>query len=267
MKQPENENANGNANGNGNGNEDGSGRPQCPCNRGAKGNDGSWSSMCVGELWLFSGLREEELAALSRSLVRHSFGPGEAVFRQGDRAESMFLIKSGRIRLGRVMENGAEVIMDIRKPGDCLGEYILNDMESSGLYPVTALCMDRVLTCGFTRRGFEDTVLACPMVGLTVIRNMAARISSLNERIEAMSQTQLEEKIHAVLLNVAKAHGSRVKEGSWRLEMPLTHEDLGFLVGAHRVSVTRIMKRLRAAGRIVQDGKALVIQGAGGGVH
>jgi CRP/FNR family transcriptional regulator len=221
----------------------------------------------VGELWLFSGLQKEDLIELSKTLVRSSYEPGETVFRQGDRAESIFLIKSGRIRLSRVMENGTEVILDIRKPGDYLGEYILNDLEAEYPYPVTAWCMDKVLTCGFTKKSFEGMVLAYPHIGLTVIRNMAGRIANLTERIEALSQTHLEEKIYQVLLNVAKVHGRRGKEGAYYLEMPLTHEDLGFLVGAHRVSVTRIMKRLREAGRVTLDGKVLVVQGLENGAH
>jgi CRP/FNR family transcriptional regulator len=49
--------------------------------------------------------------------------------------------------------------------------------------------------------------------------------------------------------------------------MPLTHEDLGFLVGAHRVSVTRIMKRLKETGKVTHDGKTLVVQDEGNFSH
>jgi CRP/FNR family transcriptional regulator len=220
-----------------------------------------WSDFCIGELWIFSGLKIEELKALAKTLVRTSFEPGETVFRQGERAERIFLIKSGRIRLSRVMENGTELILDIRKPGDYLGEYILNDLEHHYPYPVSAVCVDKVLTCGFSRKSFEDMIVKYPIIGLTVIKNMAGRIANLTERIEAMSQTHLEEKLYGVLLNVAREHGKKGKSGSYVLEMPLTHEDLGFLVGAHRVSVTRIMKRLKETGKVTHDGKTLVVMG------
>jgi CRP/FNR family transcriptional regulator len=240
---------------------------KCPCNalHGGRGGEEGWSEFCVGELWLFAGLTRQELGALAGTLVRHVFEAGETVFRQGDPARHIFLIKSGRIRLSRVMENGAELILDIRKPGDYLGEYILNDMDSGFPYPVTASCIGKVVTCGFSRESFEGMILKHPLVGLTVIRNMAGRIANLTERIEAMSQTHLEEKLYGVLLNVAREHGRKGgEEGTYVLEMPLTHEDLGFLVGAHRVSVTRIMKRLRETGRVTHDGRTLVVRGEGG---
>ncbi|MDR2353418.1 MAG: Crp/Fnr family transcriptional regulator [Deltaproteobacteria bacterium] len=231
----------------------------CPCDK-FKPQDCDWSPFCIGELWIFSGLCQKDLSALAKTLTRKKFEPGEKVFRQGDSAKSIFLIKSGRIRLTRLMENGTELILDIRKPGDYLGEYILNDLTEDYPYPVTASCIDRVITCGFSRESFEAMILEYPKIGLTVIRNMAGRIANLTERIEAMSQTHLEEKIFMVLLNVAREHGKYDKKGSYVLEMPLTHEDLGFLVGAHRVSVTRVMKRLREAGKVTHEGKSLVVR-------
>ncbi|MDR1081723.1 MAG: Crp/Fnr family transcriptional regulator [Deltaproteobacteria bacterium] len=235
----------------------------CPCNSMNPSEEGGWSRFCIGEMWIFSGLTAEELSALAATLVRHVFQAGDAVFRQGEPARSIFLIKSGRIRLSRMMENGTELILDIRKPGDYLGEYILNDMETAFPYPVTASCVEQTVTCGFTKSSFERMILKHPAMGLTVIRNMAGRIANLTERIEAMSQTHLEEKLYGVLLNVAREHGRKGSEGSYVLDMPLTHEDLGFLVGAHRVSVTRIMKRLKETGRVAHDGRTLVVRGEG----
>jgi CRP/FNR family transcriptional regulator len=230
----------------------------CPCDPLAEGSD--WSAVCVGHLWLFDGLNEKELMALASQAIRARYRTGQAVFMQGDRARNLFLIKSGRIRLARSMDNGAEITLDIRKAGDFLGEYLLNDLDQPYLYPVSAWCLEDVTTCGFSRPVFEDLVLACPAIGLKVIKNMAGRIASLSDRLEAMAQLHLEEKIYGVLLNVAREHGQK-KEGLYVLEIPLTHEDLGFLVGAHRVSVTRTMKRLKESGRIARRGKSLIIHG------
>jgi CRP/FNR family transcriptional regulator len=153
--------------------------------------------------------------------------------------------------------------MDIRKPGDCLGEYILNDLENDYSYPVSAWCLDKVITCAFSRQAFEDMILNIPAIALKIVKTLAGRIAALTERIEAMGQIHLEEKLYAVLMNVAREHGQQRGGGSYALDLQLTHEDLGFLVGAHRVSVTRIMKRLKKSGRVINDGKLLVIQGGG----
>ncbi|SLM32066.1 Transcriptional regulator, Crp/Fnr family (fragment) [Desulfamplus magnetovallimortis] len=43
------------------------------------------------------------------------------------------------------------------------------------------------------------------------------------------------------------------------IQFPLTHEDLSFLTGAHRVSITRAMKALKEAGKIILEDKLLIL--------
>ncbi len=94
--------------------------------------------------------------------------------------------------------------------------------------------MEETLTCGFTRAGFEALVLTHATIGLQVIKNLSRRIDSLTGRIGDMSLTGLENRLYQVLVNVAKEHGVKSSDG-YRIQFPLTHEELSFLVGAHRV--------------------------------
>jgi len=59
-------------------------------------------------------------------------------------------------------------------------------------------------------------------------------------------------------MNVARQTGTRVS-GGWSIAFPLTHEEIGFLVGAHRVSVTRALAKLRDTGKVRTEGKFLLI--------
>jgi len=43
------------------------------------------------------------------------------------------------------------------------------------------------------------------------------------------------------------------------IDMPLAYEELSFLVGAHRVSITRALKELRKSGRIIQEGEKIIL--------
>ena len=157
----------------------------------------------------------------------------------------MFLIKGGRIKLSKVTEEGLEITLDIRKAGDFLGENMLNQ---DAAFPVTATCLTDAVLCGFSKAGFEELVLAHPNIGLQVIRNLSRRIDWLTSQVGSISRSNLEERLYRVLVNVAREHGRRNQQGLL-LDMPLTHEELGFLVGAHRVSITRAMKALKQAGR------------------
>ena len=226
----------------------------CICNRIASSKT-SLTSVCIGQLWIFQDLSPAEREALTKEAFRREFTPGENIFMQGSPANKMFLIKAGRVKLNKLLENGTEITLDIRKAGDFLGEHMLSEDIH---YPVSAKCLEAVLICGFTKEQFEKLVLHYPNIGLQVIRNLSKRISFLTTRVGSMSVTNLVERLYEVLTNVAQEHGTPGHRG-FSIPFPLTHEELSFLVGAHRVSITRAMKDLKHSGRILQDGKKLII--------
>jgi CRP/FNR family transcriptional regulator len=214
------------------------------------------SPECIGRLWIFDRLTTDELKVIGASTMRKLYHPGEVIFHQGDPAKTMFLIKGGRVRLDKFMQDGLEIFLDIRKSGDFIGEYMLNDHECS--FPVTATCMEKTLICGFTQEIFDRMVQDYPNIGLQVIKRMSEQVASLTSRMGSMAISSLEDRLYSVLTNVAKEHG-RVEEDGYVIQFPMTHEDLSFLVGAHRVSITRAMKALKSSGRITQQGKTMVI--------
>jgi CRP/FNR family transcriptional regulator len=226
----------------------------CLCEQIA-GRDIELSPTCIGHLWIFQNLGAEEVEALSREALRRKSKTGQTLFSQGDPTNGMFLIKGGRVKLSKVLEDGTELTLDIRKAGDFVGE---NMFSEEGHYPVSAYCLEDTLTCGFSRSQFEQLVLQHPKVGLQIIKNLSERISWLTRRVGSLAVTNIEDRLYRVLTSVAKEHGTMSPQGT-AIQFPLTHEDLGFLTGAHRVSITRAMKALKAAGKIIHKDKRLIL--------
>ena len=116
--------------------------------------------------------------------------------------------------------------------------------------------MEDTITCGFSKNKFQELILEYPEIGLQIIKNMSQRISWLTNQIGSVSVTNIEDRLYQVLINVAKEHGVR-NQKTITIQFPLTHEDLGFLIGAHRVSITRAIKNLKKAGKLFLKDKNL----------
>ncbi|MFW2367006.1 MAG: Crp/Fnr family transcriptional regulator [Desulforhopalus sp.] len=213
------------------------------------------SPVCLGQLWIFENLPQSEVEELIREAERKKLGKGEVLFLQSDPADELFLIKAGRVKLVKVFEDGNELTLDIRKDGDFLGENCFSDQ---GQYPVSAICLEDTMTCGFSRTQFEQLVLKHPGIGLQVIKNLSDRVTWLTSQVSSLAVTNIEERLYRVLCNVAKEHGTNSSRGVV-IQFPLTHEDLGFLTGAHRVSITRAMSALKRAGKIIFEDKKLIL--------
>jgi len=226
----------------------------CLCEQIA-GDDIEISPTCIGNHWIFNNLDPVEAKALGHGALRKKLIKGQSLFLQGDPADEMFLIKGGRVKLSKVLEDGTELMLDILKTGDFVGE---NMFSEEGKYPVSAVCLEDTMTCGFSRIQFEELVLQHPKLGLQIIKTLSKRISSLTDRVGSLAVANIEDRLYRVLGNVAKEHGVKSPQGVV-IQFPLTHEDLGFLTGAHRVSVTRAMKALKESGKILLEGKRLIL--------
>lgn len=216
----------------------------------------SFSKACLRSLWIFRNLGPEDIEALALQAEAERFAAGAVVFQQGENADRILIIKAGRIRLWKITEEGNEITLDIRQSGDVLGESMFSQ---DGVFPISATCLEDTYTCGLTRAGFERLVLSNPNIGLQVIKNLSQRIDLLTSRVSDMSFSNLEERLYRILVAVAQEHGKESEKGLI-LPMPLTHEDLSFLVGAHRVSITRAMKTLHSSGQVMREGRYLIIR-------
>lgn len=227
---------------------------RCTCENIA-GPDIKLSTVCIGHLWMFNNITATELEVLAGNAKRRQIGKGKFIFNQGDPSTEMFLMKSGRVKLTKILENGNEITLDIRKAGDFIGENIFS---GENLYPVNAVCMDNTLTCGFSREQLSQMILQYPNIGLQIIKNMSERISQLTSKVGSMAETSIEDRLYSVLKQIANEHGIPSQKGV-KLQFPLTHEELSFLIGAHRVSVTKAIKYLKETGKIEIDNRVMII--------
>ena len=84
---------------------------------------------------IFSGLGTEEMSRIAphaRSLRR---ARGEFIYLAGDRADVVYILKRGRIKLSVLSETGKEIAIDIIQPG-MLSLLTARCLGSCGLAPV-----------------------------------------------------------------------------------------------------------------------------------
>lgn len=74
---------------------------------------------------LFFNLPPTQLAELTRRMKVRSYRKFETIMRQGDHGDSMFAIRSGRVRVTRREENGKVTTLGTLGAGDCFGEMTL----------------------------------------------------------------------------------------------------------------------------------------------
>jgi CRP-like cAMP-binding protein len=84
-------------------------------------------SEVLQRVMLFANLAPAELAELAGHLRRRRYARGEVLCLQGDPGTSLYIIESGRVKLGVTSPEGREVLLNIIEPGQIFGEMTLLD--------------------------------------------------------------------------------------------------------------------------------------------
>jgi len=79
------------------------------------------------KLPLFRGLSNMELIQINKIIVRRTFLKGMVIIKEGDEGDSLFIIKSGAVKVTKKNKEGIDELVVELGPGDPFGEMALID--------------------------------------------------------------------------------------------------------------------------------------------
>src|SRR5215510_9397655 len=108
---------------------------------------------------IFSGLRPEDMSRITAHARSMRKARGEFIYMPGDRADFVYILKQGRIKLSVLSESGKEIAIDIIQPGEIFGEFALVD---ESLRSNMAQALDDVLIWVFSKHDFTKLLTSLP---------------------------------------------------------------------------------------------------------
>jgi CRP-like cAMP-binding protein len=117
---------------------------------------------------LFKGLREADLRELGNRTEVVAFPAEATIIREGDPADSLFLILSGKVKIYLHDPHGKKLVVDVRRAGQYVGEMILDDKPRSASVRTIEPSEFAVIS----RADFKALLVKHPELALQVIRNL-----------------------------------------------------------------------------------------------
>jgi CRP/FNR family cyclic AMP-dependent transcriptional regulator len=180
-----------------------------------------------------------------------SIPENETIFSQGDRADNVYFIQNGRVKVSVVSSAGKEAVLAMLGPPDCFGGESLigqslrmntaTSLEPATLYQVEKRAMLRAL------RSQSD--LSAKFIDCLLKRNIG-----LEEDLADQLFNDSEKRLARVLLKLTRLREHQVVPD---VAMPiLSHEILAEMVGTTRSRITYFMNKFRRMGLIEYKGHA-----------
>jgi CRP-like cAMP-binding protein len=192
----------------------------------------------------------------ARQLVkRRAYRKGEYLYRQGELDSKFYLILHGRVMVSSTREDGSEFMLEIMGHYAICGEAAAID----GLpYFTSAQALDDAQVIVFDAGDVSAASRESPEIAVALLRITARKQRIIAVRAQHLASLKPEARIAELLHRMAEQHGARI-EGGVELGIKLTHKQMAALTGTTRVTVTRVLKRLKAQGKIAVRANRVVV--------
>ncbi len=159
---------------------------------------------------IFSQLSEKDKVDLNSMLRVTNVKKGSMVYGIGEKAETIYLLKEGSIKVSRLSEDGKELTMDILKPGDIFGEMALSE---EGKREDIAEAVEGSSICDVKKKDFEDLISKNPVFSFTLVKLMGLRIRKIESRFEDVIFKDAHTRVISILKDVAGKYGAPAQSG------------------------------------------------------
>jgi CRP/FNR family cyclic AMP-dependent transcriptional regulator len=181
------------------------------------------------------------------------------VYSEGDRADTLYILKEGRIKITHLAEDGRELTIDIIEPGDIFGELTLAGEEER---ETSAEALEDSFICTISRKNFEAFLSMRPHLSLTITKWMGLRLRRIENRFENLIFQDVRTRLASLLNDLAEKYGEKVTGGR-KINIKLSHQELANLIGTTRETVTLELNNMKRRGDIMVEGKIFILPAPG----
>lgn len=132
----------------------------------------------------FTGLGEPGINAIRRYVYEKKAGRGELLLAEGGKADVLYFVVEGAVKVFKTSADGKEQILRIIRPGESFNDVpVLN----GGLSLVSAGAMGPVVLYAIKKSDLEGIMREHQQVAFNVIRVLSRRVTELISLVEDLS--------------------------------------------------------------------------------
>ncbi|CPZ76379.1 cAMP-binding protein [Mycobacteroides abscessus] len=208
---------------------------------------------------IFQGVEPSAVSALTKQLQPVDFPRGHTVFAEGEPGDRLYIIITGKVKIGRRSPDGRENLLTIMGPSDMFGELSIFD---PGPRTSSATTITEVRAVSMDRDALRAWIADRPEIAEQLLRVLARRLRRTNNNLADLIFTDVPGRVAKQLLQLAQRFGTQ-EGGALRVTHDLTQEEIAQLVGASRETVNKALADFAHRGWIRLEGKSVLISDSG----
>ena len=200
---------------------------------------------------LFSCLDAEVVRDFEKVAARKRFPKNAIVFSRGDESDSLYIVRSGKVKAVIHDEEGREIVLAVIGEGEYFGEMgVLDGVPRSA----TIVTQEPTEMLVIRRNDFKKLLSANPDMALNLIAVVLQRLRRADQKIESLGLRYVHGRVANLLMQSAEPQGRE-----WVVKEKMTHQEIANVVGSSREMVSKILAELVEAGSISIEKRQITI--------
>ncbi|MBW8189990.1 cAMP-activated global transcriptional regulator CRP [Neiella marina] len=187
----------------------------------------------------------------------HKYPAKSTLIHAGEKADTLYYIIKGSVAVLIKDEDGKEMILSYLNQGDFIGELGLFEEEPERTAWVRAKAACEVAEISFKK--FRQLIQVNPEILMRLSSQMALRLQSTSQKVGNLAFLDVAGRIAQTLLHLAKQPDAMTHPDG--MQIKITRQEIGQIVGCSRETVGRILKMLEEQNLIHAHGKTIVVFG------
>lgn len=210
----------------------------------------------LGNICAAGNLDDGEAELIEKSIIHMPpLKQGEYLFHQGDKFQSLYIIRSGSIKSFISSPDGEEQIVGFNFSGELLGL----DAFKNGHHNSSAKALELTTLCKIAWKSFNILSQSCPHFHAQCLALFSNELIHIQETVMVMGQKTTEEKLASFLLAIS----SRMKERGYsdkEFLLSMSRNDIANFLGSASETVSRLLTKLQAEGILEVERRRIRIE-------
>ena len=202
---------------------------------------------------VFQNATDEDLKLIAGHGIERSIEEGEFFFFQGDPADYLYVLISGRAKLMQTNPAGQQVNLRTISESQMFGA--LGAVREGATYPATAQALENSTALALKSEYLHELMKTRPYLSFDLMKLMTGYIQEMQERYRELATEKVERRIARSLLRLASQMGIKNQGG---IELTFTRQDLAEMSGTTLYTVSRVLSDWERQG-LVEAGRERVL--------
>jgi len=206
-------------------------------------------------LCLPAGIAAHELKDLDAVVrARVPLDRGEALFRNGDPLESLYVIRSGSIRTAQASTEGEEQIIGFHIPGEIVGL----DAMSDDVHHCDAIALERTSVCAVPFDRLQEIAGRIPALQRQLHRIISREMVQDHHHLVALGRRTARQRLALFIQSLSERLEAAGYPGD-EIYLSMSREDIANYLGLALETVSRLISRLHDEGIVAVDRRHVTI--------